>query len=217
MSDLVRTLVLCGLLSGTQPFTIMGLLLVMSGARPKATGAAYLTGAFLVESGILLFSSIVIGNTVSGDSSPGRLFFGLRTLVGLLLVVAGLRLRRPPKKPAPAVPKSLERLQGLGPGKAFIGGAALADYQGPFIGSLALAAAPVQLGGRLAALCLYTLFATGIPLTVYIITIRSQKARERMNNSTDWVMSHRRQLASWLALVLGLFLMSDALFGLLTL
>ncbi len=165
----------------------------------------------------LLFPSILIGDTVSADSGTGRVFFFLRPLVGLALVVAGFRLRMPPKKPAPAEPKSLERLQGLGPGKAFIGGAVLADYQGPFIGSLALAAAPVQPGGRLVALAIYTVFATGIPLTIYVITLRSQKARERMNHSTDWVMSHRRQLASWLALVLGLFLVSDPLIGLATL
>jgi hypothetical protein len=215
MSDLVRTLVLCGILSGTQPVTVMGLLLVMAGGQgSKLKGLAYISGAFLVESSILLFSSVVLGDTVSNVSIPGRLFLIIRVLLGIALVVMGLRMRKPPKKPQPEIPKSLERLQGMGPGKAFVAGLALADYQGPVIGSLAISASSVSAGGRLAAVALYTLFASGIPFTVYIIVLRSQRAMEKMNDATNWVMRHRRQLASWFCLVLGSLLVGDAALGL---
>src|SRR5690349_19857145 len=33
MTDLVRTLIVCGLISGTQPFTILGMFLVLGGER----------------------------------------------------------------------------------------------------------------------------------------------------------------------------------------
>ena len=216
MADLVRTLILTGLLSGTQPFTVMGLLLVMTGERAKKSGLAYIAGAFLVESAILVFSSFVFGNTVSPSSGGGRALFIIRTALGIVLILAGLRLRKPPKKPEPAIPKSLERVQGLTPGKAFLAGATLADYQGPFIGSLALAAADVHLAGRFVALAIYTVIATGIPLTIYVLAVRSRRAREKLNNSTNWVMLHRRRLASGLALILGCLLAADAVIGLLT-
>jgi hypothetical protein len=214
MPDLVRTLILCGLLSGTQPVTVMGLLLVMAGGQgSKVKGLAYLSGAFLVESSILLFSSVVLGDTVSNVSIPGRVFLVIRVLLGVALLVVGIRMRTPPKEPQPEIPKSLERLQGMGPGKAFVAGMALADYQGPVIGSMALAASTVSTGGRLAALGLYTLLATGIPLTIYIVVLRSQKAMEKMNHATGWVMKNRRRLASWFGLVMGTLLIGDAMLG----
>jgi hypothetical protein len=216
VSDLVRTLILCGLLSGTQPVTVMGLLLVMSGGHGSGRrGAGYLAGAFVAESLVLLFAALVIGSTVDDGSSPGRLFYIIRIVLGVVLVAAGLRLRTPPKEPPPAIPKALEKLQGLGPGKAFVAGAMLADYQGPFVASLVLASTTVDTGGRLAALLLYTLFATGIPFVIFLVTLKSQRALAKMNASTTWVMGHRRQLASWFAIVFGIFLLSDALIGLL--
>jgi hypothetical protein len=214
MSDLVRTLILCGILSGTQPVTIMGLLLVMAGGQgSKRKGLAYLGGAFLVESGILLFSSVVLGNSVSNVSIPGRLFLIIRLTLGVLLLVVGIRMRKPPKEPAPEIPKSLEKLEGMGPGKAFIAGMVLADYQGPVVGSMALAAASVDRGGRLAAWGLYTLLATGIPFTIYLIVLRSQRAMDKMNSATGWVMKNRRKLVSWFGMVMGTLLIGDAILG----
>jgi hypothetical protein len=192
----------------------MGLLLVTTGEQPRRKGIAYLCGAFLVETSILLFSGLVLNGTVDTGGGVGRSFLVIRILLGLALIVMGLRMRRPPKSPAPEVPKSLERLQGLSPAKAFVGGALLADYQGPVIASLALAAADVSLGGRLIALSMYTLLASGIPIAIFIVVLRSRNAMEKMNDATAWVMKHRRQLASWFGLVLGTLLVGDAALGL---
>jgi hypothetical protein len=214
VSDIARTLILCGILSGTQPITLMGLLIIMSpgtsGAEASTRkGIAYLCGALLVETGVLFLSAMLAGNTVSGFSIPGKLFFIVRLALGAALLVLGLRLRKPPKKPAPEIPKALQRLQDLSPAKAFVAGATLADYQGPFVASLALATATVGRGGRLAAWGLYTLFATGIPVVLFLVTLRSQRALEKMNSATGWVMSHRRVLASWFCLVAGVLLLAD--------
>lgn len=215
MSDLVRTLLLCGLLSGTQPVTVMGLLLVMAGGvDSRRKGLAYLSGAFLVESSILLFASFVLGNTVDTDSSVGRSFLIIRLVLGVILVIAGIRLRKEPKEPQPEIPKSLERLQGMGPGKAFVAGLALADYQGPLIGSMAIASSAVSTSGHLLAFALYTLLASGIPFVIYIAVLRSQKAMQKMNNVTSWVMRNRRRIASWFGIILGTFLIGDAALGL---
>jgi len=216
MSDIARTLILCGILSGTQPVTLMGLLLIMSpgtsgSAASTRKGLAYLGGALLVETGVLFLSAMLAGNTVSGFSLGGKVFFIIRITLGTLLIVFGVRLRKPPKKPAPEIPAVLQKLQGLSTGKSFVAGATLADYQGPFVASLALATATVGTGGRLAAWGLYTLFATGIPVIVFVLTLRSQKALQKMNNATGWVMSHRRVLGSWFCLVAGVLLVSDAI------
>ena len=201
---------LCGLLSGTQPVTIMGLLLVMTGEHPRPNGRAFIAGAFMVETAFLLGASLLIGATVGPSSGPARTFLAIRIVAGLAMIVLGLRLRRPPAKPVPEIPESLARLQGLTPKKSLVAGVLLADYQGPVIGSLAIASAQVTLSGRILALSLYTLLATGIPVGILLFTTRSVAVHDKLSDATTWVMRNRRRLASIILMIMGLFLVSDA-------
>ena len=143
MSDLTHTLVVCGLLSGTQPMTLMGLLLVLGGATPRSNGLSFLAGAFLVQAGLLIGASALFGGSVSSGSDTGRSFIGIRIGIGLLLFAFGLLLRRPPGKPIPEIPHALERLKGMGPKQSFVAGIVVADYQGPIIASFALTSSSV--------------------------------------------------------------------------
>ena len=210
MGDLVRALIVSGLLSGTQPVTIMGLLLVMAGANPQRNGWAFVAGAFVVETTLVLGASILFGSTVSPSSAPGVAFLVVRIVVGVALVIFGVLLRRPPGKPIPEIPNALARLQALTPTKAFVAGLVLADYQGPILASLAIAAGTVSLGGRLLAVGFFTLIASGIPVAIILVTTRSARAHERLTTGTTWVMRNRRRLASWFALVVGTLLAADS-------
>lgn len=211
MGDLARTLVVCGLLSGTQPITMMGLLLVMTGDRPKRNGRAFVAGAFLVETAVLIGASVVLGGTVEPSSGTGRSLILVKIVFGVLLLFAGIRLRRPPTKPSPDVPPSLERLRNLSPGKAFVAGIVVADYQGPFLASMALAATTLQPGSRLGALAFFTLFATGIPLCILLIATRSIETHRKLTDKTSWVLKNRRKIASVVLLIIGLALIGDGL------
>lgn len=214
MSELVRALILAGLLSGTQPITIMGLLLVMNGAKPKRNGWAFIAGAFLVETALVLSASLFLGGAVESDSAPGRAFLLIRLGLGLVLLTLGLLARRPPKKPAPEVPNALKRLHELPPSKSFVAGLLLADYQGPVVASLAIAATNVSEAGRLFSVLFYTVLGTGIPISVLLITTNSKKANNKVTSGTNWVMMNRRQLVSWVTLALGILLVGDAALGL---
>ncbi len=194
----------------------MGLLLVMGSSAPRRNGLAYLAGAFMIQAGLLLGASILIGGTISRNSDPGRSFVGARIAIGAGLVLFGLLLRRPPGKPVPEIPHALERLRGMGPRQSFVAGIVVADYQGPVLASLALATTGVSFGGRLVALGVYSLLATGIPLGIMIWATRSERARGRIERATAWVMRNRRGLASWLSLALGLLLFGDGIFAALT-
>jgi hypothetical protein len=216
MSDLIHTLVLCGLLSGTQPLTLMGLLLVLGGATPRANGLAFVAGAFLIQASLLVGASALVGGTVLPGSDTGHSLVGVRIGIGVALLVFGLLLRRPPGKPIPEIPHALERLQGMGPKQSFVAGIVVADYQGPVIASFALASSSLGFGGRLAGLGIYALVASGIPLGLMVWTTRSEKARDRITRATTWVMRNRRKLASWFAIVGGLLLVGDGILSLLT-
>ena len=209
MSDLAHTLIVCGLISGLQPLTLMGLLLVLGSATPRANGLAFVFGAFSIQTAIVVVVSAVFGGTVPPTSGEGRWFIALRIGVGLVLLVFGMLLRRPPGKPVPEIPHALERLQQMRPRQSFVAGILVADYQGPTLASFALASSSLTFGGRLAGLGFYTVFASGIPLALMMVTTRSERARDRITTVTTWVMRHRRVLASWFAIVAGAALVAD--------
>ena len=217
MGELVRALIVAGLMSGTQPITIMGLLIVMTGPKGARNSWAFVAGAFAVETVVLIVAAMVFGGSVESDSDPGRILLSIRVVLGVAILIAAVRLRRPPKKEPPETPKALERLRDLSPGKSFLAGVLLADYVGPVIASMALASASVELGGRLLAIGFYTLLATGIPATFLFLSIRSERAHAKLTSSTTWVLQHRRMLASWIGLVLGTLLIADGTIGLLLL
>src|SRR5262245_25303228 len=151
MGDLIRSMLLFGVVSGTQPLTIMGLLVVMAGANPRRNGWCYVAGAFVVETSILILASTVFGGSIEPRSFPADFILGVELQVGVVLLLFGLRFRRPPRKPAPETPAALEKLKDLSGPKAFVGGLLLADYQGPVLGSMKLASTTATSAQRLIA------------------------------------------------------------------
>lgn len=210
MAELVRTLLICGLVSAFEPFTIGGLLIVMAGERPGANGRAFVAAGFIVQTTILVVAGMLVGGLVTNDSGTGRSFLGLRIALGVVLVVIGLRLRRPSSKPTEEVPAVFQRLQHLRPRTAFVAGALFCDYQGPIVGALALAATDVSTGGQLTAIAGYTLLASGLPLTLVMVTERSVEMRRRFEHGISSVMARRRVIGSWLAIGIGVLFMVDA-------
>lgn len=209
VAQLIKTLILAGLISGTQPLTLMGLLLVMGGEKPRRNGFAYIAGAFGIQTILVVTASMVFGATVDGGSSAAHGLLGVRLGLGIGAVLVGALLRRPPGKPLPEIPASLARLQSMGPNKAAAAGVVVADYQGPVIASLTLASADVASSARFGAVAFYTLFATGIPLVLMISATRSAKTLDALNRGTRWVMRNRRKLASWICIVGGGLLALD--------
>lgn len=213
VSELMRSLVVAGLVSGLQPITLMGLLVMRTGPRGSRNSFAFVAGAFSVETVLVVLAATVLADRVDSDSPTGRVFLGVRLALGVALVIVALRLRRPGPAEPPEVPASLRRLQGIGPAPAFVAGILLADYVGPVLASMSIASSSVAVGDRAAAILVYTIFATGIPLALLIVSIKRRSAAERIDGAMSWTMAHRRQIGSWLALVLGLLLVVDALTG----
>lgn len=210
MAELVKTLLICGLVSAFEPFTVGGLLIVMAGERPGPNGRAFVAAGFVVQTTILVVAGMLVGGLVSNDSGAGRTLLGLRIALGVVLVIVGLRLRRPPTKPVEEVPAMFHRLQHLRPRTAFVAGAIFCDYQGPIVGALALAAADVSTGGQLTAIACYTLLASGLPLTLVMVTERSVEMRRRFEHGISSVMARRRAIGSWLAIGIGVLFVFDA-------
>ena len=60
MSELAHTMVVCGLLSGTQPLTLMGLMVVIGGAHGRRNAWCYVAGAFSIQAVVVLVSGFVL-------------------------------------------------------------------------------------------------------------------------------------------------------------
>ncbi|MGN6695819.1 MAG: GAP family protein [Aquihabitans sp.] len=211
MNDLVRTLIVCGLISGTQPFTILGMFLVLGGERGSRNVWWYLFGCFSIQFVIVFIVGSLVEGTVAADSTGGHSLIGLRIAVGIVLFFLGAWLRRPAKKEVPDTPKAFDRLNDVGAGASYIGGILIADYQGSVLAAGALATAQVSASDQLIGWAIYCLFATGIPVAAAVATMRSAKAEDRLHRTIDWVVRNRRPFASWVCLVGGLLLFGDGL------
>ena len=213
MSDLAHTMVVCGLVSGTQPLTMMGLLVVIGGANGRRNAWFYIAGSFSIQAVIILVSGFLLGGSVDQSSAPGHTLIGLRILAGIALLVVGWRFRRPSKNPAPEVPKVLDRLTNLGPFGSFAAGVVIADYTGAALAAGALASSSLSTSEAVSAWMIYCLFATGL-LVVATVAVRSSRAETDLQRGIGWVLTHRRPLISWICLLAGLALVSDGLWTL---
>lgn len=211
MGDLVRTIVVCGLISGTQPLTLMGLLVLLGGHHGRRNALIYVAGGFTVQLIVVLGSGFLVGGRVDKSSAPGHALVGVRILVGLALVALGWWFRRPSRVPQNPRPKALEKLVNLGPMGAFLAGVAIADYQGSVLAAMALTSNDVTRSQQFIAWAVYCLFATGIPLSLIFIVGRSERAGQGLQRAIDWVMDNRRSLISWICLGAGLLLVGDGL------
>lgn len=216
MSDLAHTMVVCGLISGTQPFTLLGMFLVLAGERGTRAVWWYLFGAFSVQFVIVLALGLLVGGTVDESSTPGRSLVGLRIAAGLALFVLGIWLRRKPASEAPATPKVFDRLNDLSAGGAFVAGIAIADYQGSMLAAGALATADVTRSSQVLAWLLYAAFATGLPVIATVAVTRSARAKGDLERALQWILGNRRVLASWICVVGGLALAADGIVTLAT-
>ena len=211
MSDLAHTMLVCGLISGTQPLTLTGMFLVLGGNNGRRNVWWYLFGCFCIQFVIVMVLGRWVQGTVDPTSTAGRSLVALRIAVGVALVILGLWLRRAPSKPAPETPKIFDRLSNVGKGAAFVGGVAIADYQGSMLAAGALATASVTTQQQFLGWALYCLFATGLPVAAALATMHSARAEHDLTRTISWIIRNRRPLSSWICLFVGLALVADGL------
>jgi len=211
MNDLWRTMVACGLISGTQPITLMGMLILIGGKNGTRNGWFYIAGGFAIQTCIVLISGYVLGGAVDTDSTPGHSLIALRIVAGLALVGTGIWFRKPARKEPPEVPKILDRLGDMSRLGAFVAGVAIADYTGSVMAAAALSSHPVTTSQAIACWAIYASLATGLLIVALLAITRSARAEADLKRSIAWVMSHRRALISWICVGGGLLLVGDGL------
>ncbi len=162
-----------------------------------------------------MLASVFLSDKVEPDSAVDNVFLGVRLAVGIALIIASFNLRRPSTKEQPEVPKALQALQNIGPKASFAAGFAIADYVGPSLASTAIATSDVSAGGRVVAVLIYLVLAIGIPGSLLWLSVSKKSVGDKITGAMTWTMQNRRDVLSWLTLILGIFIAGDALTSLL--
>jgi hypothetical protein len=150
-----------------------------------------------------------------GESSRVRELVELA--FGVLLLAAGLVVRRRGAAPAGDEHSLLERLHGLGPVTALAGGALLGIGGPKRLVLTALAATSIgRSDDKLALALAYTAIATLLVwLPVVLFVVLGDRALLWLRAGENWLTHHQRTIASWSLVVVGAFAIADSLVALL--
>ena len=217
---MIFDLLLIGLAIALEPLPITGLILILASERGVRKGLGFVLGWFASLTAVIAMTVLVTGGKPPAPSSaPSIGVLVVKLLLGVALVVVGLRRRKrlgqpsPPKKP----PTWMSRIDNMG----VISAAGLAILLQPW-GLIAAGAATV-VDAKLSNLEEYlVLFAFVLVSSSVVLTMEiyaafwPEAATKKLSDLRTWMDTHRDQVIVALALIVGLWLVSKSLYGLVT-
>ncbi len=217
---MIFDLLLIGLAIALEPLPITALILILASERGVRKGLGFVLGWFASLTAVIAMTVLVTGGKPPAPSSaPSIGVLVVKLLLGVALVVVGLRRRKrlgqpsPPKKP----PTWMSRIDNMG----VISAAGLAILLQPW-GLIAAGAATV-VDAKLSNLEEYlVLFAFVLVSSSVVLTMEiyaafwPEAATKKLSDLRTWMDTHRDQVIVALALIVGLWLVSKSLYGLVT-
>ncbi len=209
----ILDLILIGLAVTLEPLPITAFILVLLTDRGPVKGAGYILGwlvsLVVVIAGVVLLTG---GKPPAPHTSPTTAVLAIKAAAGALLIGIGLRQRRlagRPRKP----PTWMARLDRLSIGAAAAMGALLQPWVLVGAGAATVAQLHVSSAASFALLLLFCLLCTATLLTMELYTLGAPEAASaRLDSVRSWIDAHRDQAITLLSLVLGLWLLGDSLY-----
>lgn len=204
------------------PLPILAMILILLGERARRAGPAFATGWLAGLLGLGLVGILVINRTPLHDDGSGSPWArAITAAVGVTLLYFALSSWRGRPKPGvePEQPAWMARLSGVGTGRAFGLGIALAAIK-PKNLVLGLAAAAaigetgVPLGQELVGLLVFALIASiGVlaPLAAYLAL--GSRAHGVLKGWGDWLTRHNAVVVAVVLLALGVVLLVKVAMG----
>jgi hypothetical protein len=204
-----------GLLAGLSPGALLATLAVLSTRRARANGSAFAAG-FVLGQSVGLVIPLAVGSVAipSGGENNNTVAGMLELLVGLALLEAARRARKPRKKArAPGKSRAdavLRRLEGVNPRTAFsLGipvGIGIKRLMITILAASTIALAADSKGQEAALSVLYVLVASVLvwaPVGAYLVA--GARADSLVADSKTWLSDNDRKVTFVTSLVLGLF------------
>lgn len=216
MSEL-RQLILIGIIIALEPLPNISFILVLSSRARTRAGWAFLAGWAGSLLAVVTITMIFTGEANDRRASvPSTAMCVVQLLLGALLIVVGLRRMREGATPSEEPQKLLERLNALTlPGAAAVG-ALIQPW--PLIAAGTVTVLHADLSQQESALMIvaFGLLASAAILGMQIFAVAApERADERLGALRRWLESHQRVAVTWLALVIGGWLVIEGSVGLL--
>ena len=209
----VVDLILIGLAVTLEPIPITGFILVLSTERGTFKGAAYILGWFLSLVAVIAVTILVTGGKPPQPSTaPSNAVLGVKMALGVVLIILAFRQRSRvgiPKKP----PTWMAKLDRMSVWAAAGLGLLLQPWVLVGAGAAAVAQMHVSSIASFALLVGFCLLCTATILTMELYAVFSpEAAAQKLDGLRQWIDTHRDQAIIVLALIVGLWLVGDSLY-----
>jgi hypothetical protein len=213
----VLDLVIIGLAITLEPLTLVAFILILASDKGVWKGLAFILGwmACLVA----VIAAVVLttgGNPPRPNTAPSTAVLVIKALLGLLLIWIGLRQRRKrgrPRKP----PTWMARLDHMSPAAAAGLGVFLQPWSLVAIGAATIVQAKLSTAGDWLTLVLFCLLATSSFLVMELyVAFSPEAAQARLGRVRTWIDTHTDQAIIIGSLALGILLLADSIFLLVT-
>lgn len=220
MGEAIARVVLYGLIAAASPLAFAATAVVLRSHRARLNGLIF-AAAFLLSGLVVVLVVVGIGSAAApgpGGSVAAAASFELA--LGVLLVAAGLRIRR---SSAPAggsgagrTEAVLDRLAQITPKTAFPAGALL-GIGGPkrltigVVAATTISAADLRTSDSLVAALLYVVVASVLvwaPVAFYVVA--GQRTQAWLTEAEEWLLENQRLFATVSLLVFGALLVADS-------
>jgi hypothetical protein len=217
---LVLSLLLIGLAITLDPLPLTAFLVVLPSQRGVVKGAAFVFG-WLVSLGIVVTVTVLAtgNNPPKPNTVPTLASLAVKIAIGVVLVVIAVRHRRrmgqprPPKKP----PKWQASVDKMSPWFA-MGLAPLLQPWGLIAaGAATVVAAKLSSWESYLALFGFCVLASASYLTMEIYAaVRPEQSQALLARIRKWIDSHTDQAIIWGSLIVGLWLIANSLYVILS-
>ena len=216
MSDFLPQLVFLALGGSIAPPLLLLTILLLGSQRPLPNATALALGYFTVCAATGIVGLILFGGAGSGASAVGRV---ISTMVGVLLVILGLRSLLIAPDPEAQPPGWMQSISSMSPASAFGVGMALFPLQ---IKNLAIFVACVNLiavanlaplGSALTLVLVLVVFAIPVSVLIGLYATVPNGASKVLASLRAWIEKNGRVITVVLCFVFGAFFLIRGLSG----
>ena len=217
---MVLDLLLIGLAIALDPLPLTGFMVVLPSERGVRKGAAFVFG-WLVSLGIVVAVTVLAtgNNPPKPNTVPSLAALAVKIAIGVVLVVIAVRHRRrmgrpkPPKKP----PKWQASVDKMSPWFAMALAPALQPWGLIAAGAATVVEAKVSSWESFLALFGFCVLASASYLGMEIYAaVRPEQSQAFLARGRKWIDSHTDQVIIWGSLILGLWLIADSIYLIVT-
>ena len=209
----VFDLILIGLAVTLEPLPIIGFILILSSERGKFKGAAFILG-WLLSLVVVVAGTVLVtgGKPPKPATAPSTGVLAAKILFGVILIGLAYRQRartgRPKKQPT-----WMTKLDHLSVWVAFSLGILLQPWVLVGAGAAAVTQLHISSIGSYALLVVFCLVCTASILTMELFSLFwPEAAAQRLDGLKEWLTIHRDEAIIVLSLIVGLWLVGDSIY-----